>query len=302
MELAEPGHNDGGVAVTGTEARLQTADDAADFRHAGQAAYRAGQQHHLVNIPLDVHAGITSRLLAGTDHFDFISPAGFGKNDPEHAGEQNRQQQTDMNPGGPERRQRRRRRKLGRQRKIKPFGILPRSVHQVIHPQDRHIIEHQGGDDLVDFPARPQHRRAEAPESAGGAAEHKHPRQHHKRRQVGKSQRQPAGGESPHIELPFRANVPELHPERHRNPQCAKHQGNPFHNGFRQTVAGTERSLEHRLIYLDRITAGQKQKQCAQRQRRHHRQQRNRDVHGEGRIQPLLEFNADRHESAPPAA
>ena len=207
-----------------------------------------------------------------------------------------------MHPGRPERRQRRRRRKLGRQRKIKPFGILPRPVHQIIHPQDRHIIEHQGGDDFVDFPARPQHRRTQPPESAGGAAEQKHSRQHHERRQVRKGERQPAGGERPHIKLPFRADIPKLHPKRHGNSQCAKHQGNPFHNGFRQPVAGTKRALEHRLVDLDRIAAGQGQKQRTHRQRQQYRQQRNRYVHGEGWIQPFFELNADRHESAPPAA
>ena len=70
---------------------------------------------------------------------------------------------------------------LGGQWKVKPFGIFPGAVDQVVDAEDRDVVHQQGDDDLVDLPAGPQQTGDTGPQPAAEKGGEEHRSDHHSR-------------------------------------------------------------------------------------------------------------------------
>jgi len=67
IELGQPGHDDGGVAIAGREAPLQTMGHARHLSHARQARQSARNDHHQDDVAHDGHARVPGRFRVLAD-------------------------------------------------------------------------------------------------------------------------------------------------------------------------------------------------------------------------------------------
>ena len=105
-------------------------------------------------------------------------------------------------------------------------------------PADRDIVEHQGDEGLAGGELRFEDGRDQRPEAAADDGGDHHRREQRRCGKMPKVQGDPRRAERAHVELAFRADVPEFHLERDRNPERKHHERDGFVDGLGEAVFG----------------------------------------------------------------
>ena len=170
---------------------------------------------------------------------------------------------------------------------------------QVVEDEPGGVVEHQRRDDLARLEQRPQDARNRRPRRAGHRPDDAHREDQHERRghaPAAEVERDPARADCAEVELPFAADVEELHPEGDRRGEAREQDRRREDERRRERALGDECGVEEPAVGVDRAVA---------RRRKHdrHGQERERDRadrNGDEEPPRLIETPLEPH-SLPPA-
>ena len=93
--------------------------------------------------------------------------------------------------------------------------VPPRTVDQILAEEDGDVVEHERGNDLARPEPGPQRPRDQPPKTAAEQTGGDHGRHHDPAGGTGDHEEgQPGGEDGSPVDLPFSADIPELHAKR----------------------------------------------------------------------------------------
>jgi len=264
--------DDARVAVADRQALLKPVVDSGRLRHPGQTRQAAAEEHDPENRPADGHPGVLRRLRAFADHAHLVSPARSRQRRVENNRRRQTQDDPQVDPRADEARKSRAVREHGSSREAHPHGVAPRAEVQMFQPQDGHVIEHEGRQDLVHFQFGPEHACHQRPQTSRWEGRRKHEREDGRSGQTRSQEERHRGGADPtQNQLPLASHVPQPDLGRHRDCEAAQHQRDRFDHNLRKVVQASENPSRHRGVRGEGIGAGQQEHHPSHGERRHDR-------------------------------
>ena len=220
LEPRQPGDDDGGVAVTGHDRRLQPAERGRGLDAAGPAGQSAAENHDQQGQPVVGQTGVAGGADIVAAGAQLVAEAAEAKQHPHRRAQDQAVHQAPVDAGRADGAEQ------GRLREGRGHGeagwVLPHAVDEEFEQENGDVVAHQGDNDL----ARPQplaeDGRDQSPETAGQAGGTDHQRQEDELGQAGQGEGDPGGADRAQGELAFGADVPDLQAEGHRHPEGAE--------------------------------------------------------------------------------
>jgi hypothetical protein len=154
-------------------------------------------------------------------------------------------------------------------------------VNQVLGEENRHVVEHQAGDDLVRAQVGTQPAGDEPPGAATDKSADHHGRNEGRTRPTGHQKEGDAGGgDRSHVNLALGPDVPELHLERYRDAQPGQQERCGLDQRFGDGVRAAERAVQHRAVNRQWVLAAGQNQHAADQQRDQDRGDRDQDCDG----------------------
>ena len=146
-------------------------------------------------------------------------------------------------------------------RVVEALGVAPRTEDDVVHEEDRHVVQQQGGDGLAGPPPRAQHPGDGGPRAAAGEAEQRHDGEQWPARPVRQVQSRPRGAQCADVELTLAPDVDQPDTRRHRHRERGQQQWRDLHQRLGEPVRVAQRAREDVGVGAQRIAAEHEEQQ-----------------------------------------